>query len=135
MTSILIVEDDENIRELSDYILSQAGYQVFKANNGRDALDMMRQQRFNLILLDVHMPIMSGLDVLRSVARPGVPMLPVLMVTANRNIDTVNEAMLLGCVGYVVKPFTPEGLLDRVRLALTAKPRSQDVSAVRTALI
>ncbi len=135
MTSILIVEDDENIRELSDYILSQAGYQVFKANNGRDALDMMRQQRFNLILLDVHMPIMSGLDVLRSVARPGVPMLPVLMVTANRNIDTVNEAMLLGCVGYVVKPFTPEGLLDRVRLALTAKPKSQDVSAVRTALI
>ncbi|QLQ12301.1 MAG: response regulator [Brevundimonas sp.] len=128
MTSILIVEDDENIRELSDYILSQAGYQVFKANNGRDALDMMRQQRFNLILLDVHMPIMSGLDVLRSVARPGVPMLPVLMVTANRNIDTVNEAMLLGCVGYVVKPFTPEGLLDRTP---SADRKAQEPRRVR----
>lgn len=134
MTSILIVEDDENIRELSDYILSQGGYQVFKANNGRDALDMLRQQRFNLVLLDVHMPIMSGLDVLRSIARPGVPMQPVLMVTANRNIDTVNEAMQLGCIGYIAKPFTPEILLERVRKALTTKPAAH-AKPNRTALI
>ena len=135
MNSILIVEDDENIRELSDYILSQAGFQVFKASNGRVAMDMLRQQKFNLILLDVHMPIMSGLDVLRSLARPGIAMQPVLMVTANRNLDTINEAMLLGCAGYIVKPFTPDVLVDRVRKALAAKPKKSEEPRMRTALI
>lgn len=122
MTSILIVEDDEIIRELSDYILSQAGYQVFKANNGKVAMDMLRQQKFHLMLLDVHMPVMSGLDVLRELKKPGVPMMPVLMVTANRELETVNEATSLGCMGYVIKPFQPDALLERVRWALAQRP-------------
>ncbi len=118
---VLIVEDEEMIRELMDITLSQAGYQVTAAPSGENALDLLKRSRFDLVLLDVHMPRMSGLEVLRLMKRMGRAMPPVLMVTANRSIDTVNEALRLGCTGYVAKPFQPTELRARVSRALAAR--------------
>lgn len=123
MTTLLIVEDDFLIREMMDITLSQAGYGIVTAGSGPSALDVLRRLRVDLVLLDVHMPEMSGLDVLKAMRRMGPVMPPVLMVTANCSADTVQEAMRLGCVGYVAKPFSPEGLVSRVQRALkSAEP-------------
>ena len=89
------------------------------ASNGAAALAMLGQQRFDLVVMDVNMPGLSGLDVLRSMKQRSGFTPPVLMVTANRNTDTVSEALALGCAGYLAKPFTPEGLTERVRKAMT----------------
>lgn len=120
--TVMIVEDDESIREMMDITLSQAGYAVIPAGSGESALDLLKRVKIDLILLDVHMPRMSGLDVLKAMTRRGRSMPPVLMVTANRQADTVAEAMRLGCVGYVAKPFEPTELLDRVARALARRP-------------
>lgn len=125
MTTLLIVEDDPLIREMMDISLSQAGYGIVTAGSGASALEVLRRLRVDLVLLDIHMPEMSGLDVLKAMRRAGVAMPPVLMVTANTSADAVKEAMYLGCVGYVAKPFAPEALLARVRRVLKpAQPGS-----------
>ena len=120
--TVMIVEDDESIREMMHITLSQAGYAVASAASGESALDMLKRIKVDLVLLDVHMPRMSGLDVLNAMARMGRRKPPVLMVTANRQANTVAEAVRLGCVGYMAKPFAPADLLGRVSRALTRGP-------------
>lgn len=122
MARILIVEDEEMIRELMHITVSQGGHQVTTASTGEIALDLLKRTRFDLVLLDIQMPRMSGLDVLKTMTRMGRAMPPVLMVTANRSLEAINEAMQLGCAGYVAKPFQPVELRARVHKALI--PRS-----------
>lgn len=117
--AVLIVEDEEMIREMMDITLTQAGYRVTTVADGFAALEVLRHQTVQLILLDVHMPRMSGLEVLAKIKRRVKPTPPVLMVTANRNVDTVREAMKLGCAGYIAKPFAPAVLVARVKSAMT----------------
>ena len=120
--TVMIVEDDDMVREMIDITLSQAGYRVASAGSGESALDLLKRIKVDLVLLDVHMPRMSGLDVLMAMAKSGRNTPPVLMVTANRQASTVAEAMRLGCVGYMAKPFAPGDLLGRVARALTKRP-------------
>jgi len=116
-TAVLIAEDDDSIREMMDVVLTQAGFDVQSTDNGVTALDLIRRHRFALVLLDIHMPTMSGLDVLAAMGRMArVP--PVLMVSANRAVETVQEAVGLGCVGYLAKPFKPTHLVERARRAI-----------------
>ena len=120
--TVMIVEDDEMIREMMDVTLSQAGYAVTAVGSGESALDLLNRVRIDLVLLDVHMPRMSGLDVLMAMSKKGRNSPPVLMVTANRLASTVAEAVRLGCVGYMAKPFAPGELLGRVARALLQRP-------------
>ncbi|MBJ7448550.1 MAG: response regulator [Brevundimonas sp.] len=115
--SILIVEDDAMIRDLADRILTGAGYSVAPVASGTAALDLLKRVRFDLVLLDIHMPNMSGLDLLDHMRRLYVKV-PVVMMTADREMSTVAAARERGCIGYVVKPFLPETLVERVRKAL-----------------
>ncbi|MES2860855.1 MAG: response regulator [Pseudomonadota bacterium] len=116
--AVLIVDDDPSIREMMDVILTQAGFRVSATSNGEAALDLLKRSRFALVVLDIHMPRMSGLDVLAVMEKlSGMP--PVLMVTANSAPDTVREAVGLGCSGYLAKPFSPAALVARVRHALS----------------
>ena len=123
--TVMIVEDDEMIREMMDITLSQAGYGVTAVGSGESALDLLKRVKVDLVLLDIHMPKMSGLDVLMAMSRMGRNTPPVLMVTANRQARTVKEAVRLGCVGYMAKPFVAGDLLGRVTRALTARPPSR----------
>ncbi|WP_372706277.1 response regulator [Brevundimonas sp.] len=119
MTSaVLIVEDEDMIREMMDITLTQAGYHVTTVADGAAALEVLKHQKVQLVLLDVHMPRMSGLEVLANIKHQVRPTPPVLMVTANRNAEAVTEAMRLGCAGYVAKPFKPSDLVARVRSAM-----------------
>jgi len=108
---ILIVDDHESIRSILDAVLTHAGYECMTASTGETALQMARRLKFDLVILDVNMPHMSGLEVLSRIRRwaPSV-----LMVTANSSIDSVRAAVKLGCDGYVAKPIEPATLLARV---------------------
>ncbi len=118
--SILVVDDDDNIREVIHAVLTQAGFQVLVAASGEAAVALLKRSRFELMLLDVHMPKMSGLEVLAAMKQiADAP--PVLMVTADSQTATVREALSLGCAGYIAKPFTPAALVERVRRVLPQK--------------
>lgn len=108
---ILIVDDHESIRSVLDAVLSQAGHSCMTASTGETAIEMARRSKFDLVVLDVNMPQMSGLQVLQRIRRftPAV-----LMVTGDSNIATVRAAVELGCDGYVAKPIEPAVLLARV---------------------
>ncbi len=115
--AILVVEDDNTIRELVEMILSQAGYQVTTAEDGREGLELLRRARPDLILLDIAMPGIDGLEVLNRIRQRGFSM-PVLMMTANSSAQVVRDVMALGGNGYLLKPFEPEELVARVKKAL-----------------
>lgn len=114
---VMVVEDNDAAREMMDVALSQAGFQVSAVSNGEAALDLMNRQQFELVLLDVHMPRLSGLEVLEAIGRLRRKP-PVLMVSADTEGDIVRKAVGLGCIGYVAKPFVPRELIERARWAL-----------------
>lgn len=114
---VMVVEDDDSAREMMNIALSQAGFQVSAVSNGEAALDLLHRCRFQLVLLDVHMPRISGLEVLEAVGRLRQKP-PVLMVSANTQVETVRKAVSLGCIGYLAKPFQPRDLVERARWAL-----------------
>ena len=124
--TVLIAEDDPTIGEMMDVILTQAGFEVSLVNNGEAAIDLLKRSRFSLVLLDIHMPRMDGMDVLKAIGRMArFP--PVLMVTANRLSATIREAAALGCSGYLAKPFTPNGLVERSRMVIAGRNRANVV--------
>lgn len=84
-------------------------------------MEVMRRMRFDVAVLDIHMPVISGLELLRWIGGR-YSRLPVLIVSANRSVDTVREAMSLGCAGYIAKPFSNAVLVDRVQRALVGPP-------------
>ena len=101
---LLIVDDEEPVVEvLSDYFTGQ-GYQVGTARNGTEALAAMRRLRPDLVLLDVRMPGIDGVEVLRRI-RAFDAALPVIMVTANEDVALARETLKIGAFDYVAKPF------------------------------
>lgn len=123
MTSgILVVEDDVSVRELVGLILGQAGYSVTMARTGEVALETLQYAKPALILLDIGMPGMSGVQVLKHIRQSRRLTIPVLMMTANQSPETVRDVLAMGGNDYFLKPFTPELLLQRVRKALASRP-------------
>jgi DNA-binding response OmpR family regulator len=114
---ILIVDDDPMVLQFVDLVLTQHGYTVATAAASDTALQVLGRESFNLVLLDVRMPGMTGLDILRLMkTRPKKP--KILMMTAQRDPGTIMQAIEQGAVGYLVKPFKPLDLLKRVDAAL-----------------
>lgn len=121
---ILIVDDDSFICDAVEQILGGAGHAVSSVNDGKSAIESIRAVMPSLILLDVRMPGISGLDTLTSLRRAGVSV-PILMMTADNSPATLQDVMFLGGSGYVLKPFDAEDLLARVEQTLaeaTAPP-------------
>jgi two-component system, chemotaxis family, chemotaxis protein CheY len=109
---ILVVEDDENIRELVDVILSGAGYQVLTAPDGEAALQVIGSARPDLVLLDMRMPIMDGWEFARRYRARPEPHAPIVVLTAAR--DAAERAAEIHANGYLGKPFNIEELLTLV---------------------
>lgn len=106
MAKILIVDDEPSLRELLKDYLELAGHSVETAETGMEGLTKLREGRFQLATLDVDMPSMSGLDVLKLIRRdPKLARLPVLMCTARDMMSSVDDAFDEGASGYIVKPF------------------------------
>ncbi len=127
---ILVVEDDPFMREAVDLILTQGGHVCTGVRTGEDALEIVRRSMPELILLDIGLPTISGLQVLKSLRARGISV-PILMLTANASPAVVQEVLQIGGNGYVLKPFEARDLLDRVRAALSPVAAKRDLSALR----
>ena len=117
MANLLIVDDELGMRQFLTHLFQREGHVVRVAENGRDALEQLRQQAPDLIISDIRMPDMSGVDLLRE-ARALLPQVEVVMMTAFANVDTAREAFLLGAYDFVQKPFDNDLLKETVARAL-----------------
>jgi DNA-binding response OmpR family regulator len=114
---VLVVEDDQGIAELVRMLLTQAGYVVLSAATGRAALAHLEESEPDLVVLDLGLPDMSGLDVCRRVrSRLGGIYLPIVMVTGFAGQAEREAGFAAGADDYITKPFHPQDLLSRVRV-------------------
>ena len=117
MGCILVVDDQELIRTLVRNILTGAGHEVGVAADGEEALRLLGAHQWDLMVCDVAMPGISGLDLLRRVKRDR-PALKVIVLTGYARDHDISQFLLAGADEYLVKPFTTDGLLDPVRRLL-----------------
>ncbi len=108
---ILIVDDEKNIRLTLSQVLETLGAEIDTASNGEEALMKLKEREFGLILLDIRMPGMDGMEILRQV-REIRPDIRVIMITAYGTIESAVEAMKLGAVDFLQKPFDPEEIRE-----------------------
>ena len=115
-SKILVVDDNKEIREIINILLSGEGYQVIEANDGLKALDQIMQHEFDLIILDVMMPKMDGWQVCREIRQ--YSKVPIIMLTAKSDEKDELQGFDLGVDEYITKPFSPKILVARVEAIL-----------------
>jgi DNA-binding response OmpR family regulator len=119
MTAILVADDDMDIRDLVAFKLEQAGYDVVAVDNGLAALTAATENPPDLVVLDVMMPGMSGIDVCRQLRLDqGTKALPIILLTARAQEGDVEVGFGAGADDYIVKPFSPRELVSRVEAVL-----------------
>ncbi|MCX4029878.1 sigma-54-dependent Fis family transcriptional regulator [Endozoicomonas sp. SM1973] len=116
--TVLVVEDDLALQEAICDTLSLAGYSCRAAPHGKEAIQQLSQQRVDMVVTDVNMPEMNGHDLLLYI-KQHYPQIPVLLATAYGSINQAVQAMKMGAIDYLVKPFAPEALLDIVGRVIT----------------
>ena len=121
---ILLVEDEEKLARVVELELRYEGYEVEKAFDGREGLEKALSGGFDLILLDIMLPSMSGMEVLRRLRRES--QVPVIMVTARDTVVDKVSGLDSGADDYITKPFEIEELLARIRAALRKRPAWQE---------
>ncbi len=114
---ILIVDDEPIVRESIRDWLMDAGYQVATAESGEEALKMMEQQDFSLVVLDVRLPGKTGISVLKEI-KAVKPLVKSIIITAYPSVELAIEAMKLGAVDYLIKPVAPDDLEKLIRETL-----------------
>ena len=127
MFRILIVEDDNELRQLFRRVLEKNGYETFEADNGQAALDVLDSQFIDLIVSDIMMPVMDGYELVRSLREAGIS-IPVLMITAKDAFDDLRRGFLSGTDDYMVKPVNVNEMVLRIGALLR---RAQMISERR----
>lgn len=119
--SVVIADDSAALRRLLGLILSSSGMEVLaEAENGQQAVDLTRRLRPDLLCLDIDMPVMNGLEALGQIHMMD-PRLPVMMITAHADKDTVKRAGQLGARGYILKPYQPEKVVQALETLFSRK--------------
>ena len=116
---ILVADDEEGIRESLNLILGE-NYDLIFANDGEETLAKVESEPIELILLDIKMPKLDGMEVLRRLKRNGNPT-PVLVLTAYQSVELAKEAVKLGALDYLPKPFERDQILNAIRSVLTRR--------------
>ena len=117
MSNLLIVDDEQSYRQLLSLVFEGNGHTIRTASNGREAVEMLRQEPADLIISDVKMPDMDGIALLQAV-REFLPDVAVVMMTAFASVETAREAFKLGADDFIQKPFDVEELKLIVKKAL-----------------
>ncbi len=124
MHRILLVEDEPNIARFVELELGHEGYEVVKAADGREGLRLAEEGSFDLVLLDIMLPGLNGLEVLRRLRRDSA--VPVIMLTARDAVMDKVSGLDMGADDYITKPFSIEELLARIRSALRKQKRQEE---------
>ena len=114
---ILVVDDERDTLDLIDLTLSTAGYQIHVASSGTECLEMMRRNKYDLVLLDIMMPDMSGYEVLQTLKGEMDSLPPVVYLTARSQPEDRAQGMALGATDFLIKPITRGSLLDTIKRA------------------
>ena len=122
----LIVDDSSVMRKIVERCLRQAGIdisQLFEAGNGAEALAVLQGNGVDLILCDINMPVMDGLEFIKQLSTAGTAKgVPVIMITTEGSESHVVQALSCGARGYIRKPFTPEQVKEQILPVLAVKP-------------
>jgi CheY-like chemotaxis protein len=122
--TILVVDDESDVRMVVEAILTGHGYGVVQARDGAEALLLLRQRKFDLMVLDIMMPRMDGYQVMDELKKVN-PDLPVIMLTARTQPKDVWKGYVEGCHYYITKPFASEGLVRAVNYLLSNLSEAQ----------
>lgn len=112
---ILVVDDSATVRQQIRQTLQTAGYEVFEAVDGQDGLDKIESVKPALVLCDVNMPRLNGIEMLTRLGTPALATLPVIMLTTEGQPSLIRKARDAGARGWIVKPFIPEQLVKAVQ--------------------
>lgn len=119
MAKILIAEDERDIRDLITFTLKFAGHEVIAAANGEEAYQKALQEKPDLVLMDVRMPRMTGYEACKRMkAADSIKDIPVVFLSAKGQDSEVNAGINAGAVEYILKPFSPDQLTERVQVIL-----------------
>ena len=127
---ILVVDDEESIRDLLRLVLTGQGYSVVTASGGEEAIEYLEAQPFDLVITDLVMPTVNGVEVLRAAKRID-PNFPVIVITGYPSVETVTELVRLGAGDYLTKPFNVDVVIVTVAKLLemgrvNGEPKSGD---------
>ncbi|OYY14191.1 MAG: two-component system response regulator [Polynucleobacter sp. 24-46-87] len=123
MASILVVDDEMGIRELLNEILTDEGHTVYAAESAMQARTIREQMRPDLVLLDIWMPEVDGITLLKEWSKTGQLTMPVVMMSGHATIDTAVEATRIGALNFLEKPIALQKLLKTVNKALESAPK------------
>lgn len=112
---IMVVDGSGSMRQLVSFALEDSGYSVVTAVNGQDALDRMKSNSLSLVITDLEMPVMDGIDLIKQMrAEDAYRLMPVILLTSDEQDDKRQDSKLAGASAWITKPFRPEELLNVV---------------------
>jgi DNA-binding response OmpR family regulator len=120
MARIVIAEDEPDIRELIAFTLRFAGYEVITGSNGEEGYELTKKEHPDLAMFDVRMPKMTGYDACKKIkADPEIAHIPVIFLSAKGQENEIEQGLAAGAEEYLLKPFAPDQLTERVKAVLT----------------
>ena len=119
MQCVLAVDDSASIRSLVTYVLEQAGFDVVVVEDGQEALEYAQQNKVDLVLTDINMPRLDGIDLIKKLRElPDYEFVPMLVLTTESGTDKKLEGKAAGATGWIVKPFDPAQLVTTIEKVL-----------------
>ena len=134
MDRILVVDDEKKMRHILQLMLEREGFKAEQAENGKVALAMLKEKRFNLVITDLKMPEMDGMSLLDE-AKKIDPDFPIMVITAYGTIENAVEAMRKGAIDYITKPFEEDEILITVKRCLRISRLSEEVKVLKEELM
>lgn len=119
MKTILTVDDSASIRQMVSFTLSEAGYSVIEASDGKDGLAKIKTANVNMVITDLNMPNMDGITLIKNIREiPSFKFIPIIMLTTESQNEKKMEGKQAGATGWIIKPFRPEQLVAVVKKVL-----------------
>jgi two-component system chemotaxis response regulator CheY len=116
MTKILAVDDSASVRQMVTFTLQNAGYDVVNAVDGKDGLAKAGQDKFDMIITDLNMPNLDGIEMITQVRKlPGCSFIPILMLTTESQVEKKDAGRKAGATGWIVKPFNADQLISVIK--------------------
>ena len=123
---ILICEDEEILLTALEFRMRKAGFEVVLAKNGKTALELIQRDHFDLVVADIEMPIMNGLELIQGIEEFTISSPPVVVISALEHEDEIMEALRLGARDFVAKPFKPAELVLRAKCIFQSNALAQE---------